>query len=37
MVSVIEASERGEWVAVESSFEPTPALPEDWSPLDATL
>ncbi|GAA4174013.1 Gfo/Idh/MocA family oxidoreductase [Gryllotalpicola koreensis] len=37
MVSTIEAAERGEWVEVESSFVPTPALPEDWSPSEATL
>lgn len=37
MVSTIEAAERGEWVEVESTFVPMPALPEDWSPAEATL
>ncbi|MFC4243164.1 Gfo/Idh/MocA family protein [Gryllotalpicola reticulitermitis] len=37
MVSTIEAAERGGWVEVESTFVPTPALPEDWSPAEATL
>jgi predicted dehydrogenase len=37
MVSTIEAAERGEWVEVESTFVPTPALPEGWSPATATL
>ncbi|MCL2515204.1 MAG: Gfo/Idh/MocA family oxidoreductase [Microbacteriaceae bacterium] len=37
MVSTIEAAERGEWVEVASTFVPTPALPEDWSPSEATL
>ncbi|HEY0246992.1 MAG TPA: Gfo/Idh/MocA family oxidoreductase [Gryllotalpicola sp.] len=37
MVSTIEAAERGEWVEVESTFTPTPVLPEDWSPAEATL
>jgi predicted dehydrogenase len=37
MASTIEAAERGEWVEVGSSFVPTPALPEDWSPSAKTL
>jgi hypothetical protein len=37
MVSTIEAAERGEWVDVESTFTPTPALPEGWDPAEATL
>ncbi|WP_022882838.1 Gfo/Idh/MocA family protein [Gryllotalpicola ginsengisoli] len=37
MVSTIEAADRGEWVPVESTFTPTPPLPEDWSPAVATL
>ncbi|AYG04015.1 Gfo/Idh/MocA family protein [Gryllotalpicola protaetiae] len=37
MVSTIEAAESGEWVEVGSSFVPTPALPETWSPSEATL
>jgi predicted dehydrogenase len=37
MVSTIEAAKRGEWVEVESTFVPTPALPENWSPATATL
>jgi len=37
MVSTIEAAERGEWIDVESTFVRTPAVPEDWSPAEATL
>jgi predicted dehydrogenase len=37
MVSTIEAAERGEWVEVESTFTPTPVLPEGWDPAAATL
>ncbi|QDZ16171.1 Gfo/Idh/MocA family protein [Humibacter ginsenosidimutans] len=37
MVSTIEAAERGEWVDVESTFTPTPVLPEGWDPATATL
>ncbi|GAA4166938.1 Gfo/Idh/MocA family oxidoreductase [Gryllotalpicola daejeonensis] len=37
MVSTIEAAERGEWVEVESTFVPTPVLPESWNPSEKTL
>lgn len=37
MVSIMESAERGERVAVESTVEIPPALPEDWDPTRATL
>ena len=37
MVSTIEAATRGEWVDVESTFTPTPVLPEGWDPAASTL
>ena len=37
MVSLAESAEKGETVLVESTLEPTPALPEDWDPSVATL
>jgi predicted dehydrogenase len=37
MVSTIEAAERGEWVEVESTFTPTPVLPDGWDPAASTL
>lgn len=37
MVSTIEAAERGEWVEVESTFIPTPVLPDGWDPAASTL
>lgn len=37
MVSTIEATQRGEWVEVESTFTPAPSLPEGWDPVEATL
>ncbi|WP_150307119.1 Gfo/Idh/MocA family protein [Planctomonas psychrotolerans] len=37
MVSIAESVESGSFVEVASSFEPSPALPEDWDPKVATL
>lgn len=37
MASVAEAAESGGTVAVESSFEPVPALPAGWDPTQPTL
>ena len=37
MVSLSESAERGERVAVESTVEVPPALPEAWDPVAATL
>ena len=37
MVSIAEASETGQVVAVESTVQPSEPLPEDWDPLAATV
>ena len=37
MVSIIEAAERGEWVAVQSTMPLAEALPDGWDPREATL
>ena len=37
MVSIAESVDTGNFVAVESSTTPVPALPEDWDPTAATL
>jgi hypothetical protein len=36
-VSIAEAAESGEWVAVESSMPEAVALPIDFDPLASTL
>lgn len=37
MVSIAESAQKGESVAVESSFEKAPSVPENWDPKTATL
>ena len=37
MVAIAESAERGESVAIESSFEKAPPVPEDWDPKTGTL
>ena len=37
MVSIAESAQRGKSVAIESSFEKAPGVPEDWDPKMATL
>ena len=37
MVSIAEASESGQVVAVESTVQPSEPLPDDWDPLAATV
>ena len=37
MVSIAEASDTGQVVAVESAVQPSEALPADWDPLAATV
>jgi len=37
MIAISDSVERGEFLAVESSAEPSAPLPENWDPLAATL
>ncbi|WP_261372204.1 Gfo/Idh/MocA family protein [Arthrobacter woluwensis] len=37
MIAISDSVERGEFLTVESSAEPSVPLPEDWDPLAATL
>jgi len=37
MVAIAESGERGEFVAIDSTFEKPALLPEDWDPMAATV